>query len=242
MVLAKKERVGETNFNSYGYKITVVNYNSERDIEVIFEDGFIKKCSYSRFKSGNVKNNNMPSKYGVAYIGNTSTKVDGVEKSSYRVWVGILDRVYGKRIKSYEDVSISKEWLSYANFESWYGENIYKVENEKMCIDKDILSNSNNKVYSKETCLIIPERINNLLIKFYDKETGITYREKRNVYEVSCRDLNGVKTYLGFYDNKEYALKVYKDFKIKTILEVIGSYKCKLPSKIYDLLITKFLK
>ena len=68
MVLPKIERIGEVNFNTYGHKMTVVSYKSERDIEILFEDGHIKKCSYGRFKSGNVKNNFMPSKYGIAYI------------------------------------------------------------------------------------------------------------------------------------------------------------------------------
>ena len=241
MVLPKIERIGEVNFNTYGHKMTVVSYKSERDIEVLFEDGHIKKCSYGRFKSGNVKNNFMPSKYGIAYIGNTKTKDNGIEKTSYRIWVGILDRVFDGKLKSYDKVSISDEWLSYENFEIWYNKNIYNIGNEKMCIDKDILSNE-NKIYSEDTCIIIPERINNMLIDFYNKETGLTYRDRVKKYEVSCRDFDGKKKYLGYYENKDDAILVYRKFKINTIIEVINSYKDKLPKNIYDLIINKFLQ
>ena len=241
MVLPKIERIGEVNINSYGHKMTIISYRSERDIEVVFEDGYIKKCSYGRFKSGNVKNNNMPSKYGVGYIGDTTTKCDGVEKLSYRVWVSILDRTLGNKLRSYDNVSISDEWLCYAVFEKWYNENYYKVNDEKMCIDKDVLCNTGAKIYSKDTCIIIPERINNVFVSFYNSETGATYRAKRNAYEVSCRDFTGKKVYLGYYKNKEDALITYREFKIKTIIEVIESYKDKLPSHIYNILSTNLM-
>ena len=239
MVLPKIERIGEVNFNTYGHKMKVISYKSEKDIEVLFEDGYIKRCSYGRFKSGNVKNNFMPSKYGVAYIGNTDTKDGGIEKTSYRTWVGILDRVFDGKLKSYDNVCISKEWLSYENFEIWYNKNMYNIENEKMCIDKDILSNE-NKIYSEDTCIIIPERINNILINFYNKESGITYRNRVEKYEVSCRDFDGKKKYLGYYEDKDEAISIYRRFKINTIIEVLNSYKDKLPKNVYNLIINKF--
>ena len=45
MVLPKIERIGEVNINSYGHKMTIISYRSERDIEVVFKgENFIQNA------------------------------------------------------------------------------------------------------------------------------------------------------------------------------------------------------
>ena len=46
----------------------------------------------------------------------------------------------------------------------WIENNYYEVSGEKMCLDKDILCKG-NKIYSRETCIFVPSRINTLFIK-----------------------------------------------------------------------------
>ena len=54
-----KNREGEVNFNSKGLKMTIIRYFNEKDIDVIFEDGYIvKHIQYHNFKTGTVRNPN----------------------------------------------------------------------------------------------------------------------------------------------------------------------------------------
>ena len=54
-------RVGETNINSQGLKMTIIKYNKNSDIDVEFEDGYISKNKrYDSFLKGMIENKNFP--------------------------------------------------------------------------------------------------------------------------------------------------------------------------------------
>ena len=71
----------------------------------------------------------------------------------------ILERGYSKLWKekhpTYENVYVCEEWHNFQNFAKWYYNNYYSINEERMEIDKDILY-KNNKVYSPDTCIIVP--------------------------------------------------------------------------------------
>ena len=109
-----------------------------------------------------------------------------------------------------------------------------------MCLDKDILCKG-NKIYSRETCIFVPQRINNLFVKS-DKargkdSIGVTPNSSGN-YEVQCCNGYGKQIYLGSYSSKEQAFQVYKEYKEKVIKEVIDSYEGKIPEPFYSKLKT----
>ena len=89
--------------------------------------------------------------------GETKTKI-------YKIWLGIKDRCKNPT-KFYDGVSLSEEWQIFDNFKLWYVEEL-KLYDQKhrnnLHVDKDLLY-YNNKVYSKETCLLLPQRVNNFL-------------------------------------------------------------------------------
>ena len=123
--------------------------------------------NYGNFKRGN-SNPYHAKTVGIGYMGNATSKVNGVKKDSYNTWRGMLERCYGekyqKKFPTYIDCSVCDEWKSYENFERWYNLNYYEVENEKMQLDKDILFKG-NKIYSPNTCVFVPQRINKLFTK-----------------------------------------------------------------------------
>ena len=90
----------------------------------------------------------------------TSYKSDNGQwyyKHSFQVWNGMLTRCYNKeyikRNKQARGSKVSKEWLLYRNFDTWYNQNYIKG----FKLDKDIKAKvQNNKLYSKETCKFIP--------------------------------------------------------------------------------------
>ena len=104
------------------------------------------------------------------------------------------------------------------------GEIKYNNFGSKMIIakykdNKDILCKG-NKVYSRKTCIFVPERINLLFIK-NDKSRGndpigVDQLPSGN-YRAFCHDKNGKQIYLGVYSTKEEAFQIYKNIKKKLL-------------------------
>ena len=112
----------------------------------------------------------------------------------------------------------------------------YEIPGETMCLDKDILCKG-NKVYSRETCIFVPQKINSLFVKS-DKSRGKdpigVYQLPNGNYQVRCGNSYGERIYLGLYSTKEEAFRVYKNYKEKVIKEVIDSYEGKIPEPFYS--------
>ena len=109
-----------------------------------------------------------------------------------------------------------------------------------MCLDKDILCKG-NKIYSRETCIFVPERINLLFVK-HDKRRGnspigLRLMQSGN-YQALCNNGYGKQICLGTYSTKEKAFQVYKQYKENLIKKTIDSYKGKIPEPYYSRLKT----
>ena len=122
----------------------------------------------------------------------------------------------------------------------WLENNYYEVPGEKMHLDKDIL-HKGNKIYSRDTCIFVPKRINSLFTK-RDNSRGKDpigmYQLPSGNYQVHCSDGHGKLVPLGTYLTKEKAFKAYKEYKEKVIKEVIDSYEGKIPEPHYSKLKT----
>ena len=137
-------------------------------------------------------------------------------KKSYSVWSGMLNRCYNKKHpnKAYIGCSVCEEWYNYTNFEKWFDENYYTIDGEEIELDKDILIRG-NKIYSPDTCIFVPKRINSLFIslnKNNNKTIGIDWKEKIHKYQVRCCFENDRK-YIGVYSTEEESFNAYKQFK-----------------------------
>ncbi len=95
-------------------------------------------------------------------------------------------------------------------------------------LDKDILV-AGNKVYSPDTCLFVPQEINNLLIVRNRKESDNHKSGKFpvGVYRVKngkgyCAKISkyGQKVYLGSFSTPQKAYEVYRKAKGNYILEM----------------------
>lgn len=244
----ENERVGKINYNKYGSEITIVEYYSFKDIDVQFEDGYIEKGRrYDEFIRGSIISPYDKSVFGIGYLGEGKYKASCEYKNSkhYTYWHSMMQRCYDKKYKerqaTYRDVICCEEWLNFQIFSKWYEENYYEIDNEKICLDKDIL-HKGNKIYSPTTCIFVPSSINNLFVKNNknrgDLPIGIHYSKERNTYIAHCRNnFHDKIIYIGSYDTPEEAFyKGYKPFKEKVIKEVADYYKDKIPKKLYDAL------
>lgn len=88
----------------------------------------------------------------------------------YIKWKTMIARCYNEKVYSlpvnqrYKDCTVAPEWLSFMNFRSWMASQDWEGKQ----IDKDILY-PGNKIYGPDTCLLVPQHINSLII---DQEEG----------------------------------------------------------------------
>ena len=242
------DRIGEESINNFGSKMVIKEYRGCMDIDVYFPEynWTFKHATYQSFKNGKIKCPYEPSIYGVGYLGEGKyvATENGKHKKEYRIWYDVLRRCYDPKVQekypTYKGCTVENYLLNFQNAAEWIKNNYYEVLGERMHLDKDILCKG-NKVYSRETCIFVPERINSLFIK-RDKSRGkdpigVSDLPSGN-YQATCSDGYGKYIYLGTYSTKEEAFRVYKEYKEKVIKEVIDSYEGIIPEPYYTRLKT----
>ena len=196
----------------------------------------------------NLNRLNKPTVFGMGYLGIGDFRCCdkyGCMDEAYVKWYSMIRRCYSsilhKRQPAYTKCEVCEEWLNYQNFAKWYYS--HKLENGiKWELDKDLLRN-NNKIYSPETCVLIPKDINILLTlrkndrgkyplgvsKRVDKKTGaIRYFGRVN-------DRN--KRLQGKYrSTPEEAYEDYKKIKQEVIAQRIDEFKEVLDDKVIQAL------
>ena len=242
--MKKIDRIGEERLNNFGSKMVIKEYRSAKDIDVYFPeyDWTFKHVIYKNFKNGGIKCPYEPRYYGKGYLGEGKYKAfeNGKKTDEYRIWYNMLERCYDPKYQekrpTYKGCTVEDYLLNFQNMSEWINENYYEVLGEKMQLDKDILYKG-NKVYSRESCIFVPQRINTLFTKC-DKARGKypigVYQLPSGKYQVTCNNGYGKYIYLGTYTTEEEAFKVYKNYKEKVIKEVIDSYEGKIPEPFYS--------
>ncbi|MFP5111845.1 hypothetical protein ACSU64_05635 [Bacillaceae bacterium C204] len=242
----KASRIGKVNTNNYGSEMVIEEYHSAMDVIVMFDTGNLVRTTYERFKNGSVRNPYDPTVCEVGFIGEGIHKAskNGKLTRAYVTWNSMLNRAYSKkyhdRNPSYKDVTVCREWWNFQNFAEWFYNNYYKVDNEPMSIDKDILVKG-NKIYSPDTCVFVPERINSLVVKCNGSRgklpVGVTFNKGNNKYQAQCANGKGEVIPLGHFDTSEEAFFIYKECKENVIKEVADEYKGKIPERLHLTLI-----
>lgn len=248
--MSKNNRIGEKRINNFGSKMIIKEHNGCMDVDVYFPefDWIFEHATYNNFKKGAIKCPYEKRVFGMGYVGEGKYKVkeNGKITKMYKTWHGMLRRCYDKEFHkknpTYIDCEVCDEWLCFQNFAEWYYENYYEIEEERMCLDKDILYKG-NKIYSPETCIFVPETINLLFTKRQNDrgESVIGTSPKNGKYVVRCCLLNpetGKSKYehLGYYDTQEKGFRVYKYYKEKNIKQVADYYFGRIPEKLYKAL------
>ena len=154
-------------------------------------------------------------------------------KPSYMVWKDMLRRCYRRgnsnKWKAYEGCVVCDEWLIFDNFDAWYSSRYV----EGWHLDKDILVKG-NKVYSPDTCCLVPEEINQCF-KRTTKDSGLPRGVKRigNKYSVELQ-MQRKRYYLGVFNTVEEADRAFQNKKKELLAQLAEKYKDKLEDRVYN--------
>lgn len=139
----------------------------------------------------------------------------------YGIWKTMLQRVYSKKWKerypTYTDCTVCTDWLVFSVFKEWVLQHDWAGKD----LDKD-LKVKNNKIYSPDTCLFIPQDVNKLVMYPKRKKNSalpIGVFKSKNSFMVRM-SIYGKDTYLGSFNCPKKAGKYYLKEKSKHVLEV----------------------
>ena len=252
MANKKENRIGEIKYNNYGQKMTIISYLDSHNVTVKFDNGYIIKCQYGKFKRGSVKSPYDKSVYEVGYIGEGKYKAKdnlGKQTIQYSYWSHMMTRCYNKKYlktrPTYEECEVCEEWHNFQNFAKWFDDNSYENDGGLMKLDKDIL-HKGNKVYSPENCVFVPNRINTLFVKRQNHRgeypIGVSYYKKGKLkfvsqcYTFDRKQNKSIHRNLGYFETPKEAFNAYKTFKENYIKQVADDYKDKIPKKLYEVM------
>lgn len=135
--------------------------NDIYEIEFI-ETGFKRVAKLSNIRKGEVRDYSVEkrTRFQGLNVERDESLRDG-SRSIYDNWINILRRC--NEDLSYKDVRIDNEWLNYTNFKNFVlnPDNGYRDDYK---LDKDLLSEASDRVYSSKTCVYIPPLINGMLV------------------------------------------------------------------------------
>lgn len=213
-------------------KIIVLEYKDSNNILIKFlNTGNCRTARLSNLYRGQIQDKESVGKlgliFGVGFLGSGQyTKSNS--KKAYNVWYSMLMRCYDSKEQeenpSYKDCVVCSEWYNFQNFASWHLE--HSKCNDAQ-IDKDVRIKG-NKVYSPDTCCMLPAYINKIFVKRKscrgNTPIGVEYESKRKTYVARLRNKIGWPSYLGSYDTPEKAFAAYKNGKEKYIKHMASIY------------------
>lgn len=145
------------------------------------------------------------------------TKENGKNTRAYVVWQNMHKRCYNlqrqEQQPTYKGCTVSEPWHDFQCFAAWYYEQKGWDNIPTFQLDKDILV-PDNKIYSEDTCVLVPCEINMLLTlrqnKRGDLPLGVTQRGKK--YRAQLM-VSGKKVHLGTFSDPYVAFMSYKQAK-----------------------------
>lgn len=235
--------IGERFVNKDGDWCTVVDYKSRDNVTIVF-DGYEdkrKRVWKSDLKKGAFKNLYKPRIFGVAYMGEGkySSGNDFKKSLTYSVYTKVIKRCYDESFyekhPTYRGCSTSSEWLCYNTFADWY--ETHEFYGLGYDLDKDLLV-AGNKIYSAETCTMLPIEVNRAISGNPNNETGFHGIVKsNNRYKARCTVENNERKYLGRFDTPEEASAAYVKAKEDYIHRLAEKWKGKIEDRAYQALL-----
>lgn len=233
----KSIRTGDIFSTNEGGSVTVTEVIAWDRINIKHNDvyGYETTVRLQDLNGGSIKNPYHPSVHGIGFsgVGPYLTSVNRQATLEYSIWQSMIQRCYSTVYQltrpNYVDCSVDVRWHNFQNFAHWYCNQ--PGYNKGYELDKDILTHG-NKVYSPETCVLVPKEINNLFRDFSNRSsnrelpTGVTKRGNR--YRAY-----GKRRSLGTFDTIELACDVYVEHRRNEVLTITRKYKNDINENVY---------
>lgn len=241
-------RVGDRFDTNQGCVAVVVDYKNARNITVEFEgwEGVTKTTTAHNLRTGVVRNVFFPSVYGVGYKGDGEflSKKSGRNTREYNIWNGMLERCYSttgsKSHRTYKGCYVDERWHNFQNFARWLQEQEGWHE-EDWQLDKDLLL-PQNKVYSPETCVLLPREINTFLILNSGEGNGllvgVSYDKRRRAFSAQC----GSTGYTGYFETEEDAFSAYSQSKERRAKDLALKWEGRISTEAFTALMNYKVK
>lgn len=168
----------------------------------------------------------------------------GFEDVSFNLkaaWRNMLRRCYVPSVQekypTYIGCTVSDTFKVYDSFQGWHFDQFgYALKGWQ--IDKDLLIKG-NKLYSEDTCTLLPKEINMVLINRKAKRgclpVGVSASSTKGKY-LSQLSLEGRTLYLGTFSTAEQAFLAYKQAKEAYLSYLAERYKILLDPRAYHAL------
>lgn len=162
---------------SYG-EAEAIEVVDRKHVRVKFLDTGDKTHIFQKghFERGAIRDPYRPIRYGVGYSGEGVYSKDSSKemKHVFQIWVDMLRRCYCEKTlqkrPTYKGCTVCDEWHNFQNFADWYiNHEFYGLGYE---LDKDLLV-SGNKIYSPNTCCLIPSILNATLQTGRNRESSL---------------------------------------------------------------------
>lgn len=173
--------IGEIHENRFGQKYEIIGYIEKKQARLVkFESGYERIAYCYSMGNNSLIDYTAPSLYGIGVIGFPLASYHPL----FTRWTNMMTRCYNKNNKKYKSyggkgVIVSEELHYFSNYiKVVEGLDNYDklIKNpEEWQIDKDLLSNKNNKIYSSETLTIMSGCDNNDLAKKEKRRPVIQY-------------------------------------------------------------------
>jgi len=236
------KHVGDTyKTNGYG-NLVITKYVDTNEVHVKFVNtGYETVSCICNIKTGRVKDKSLPTVHGVGIVGEEVTKVNGKQCRVYGVWCAMIQRCYDEKFlqrhPTYKGCSVSDNFKYYPYFKDWYNRQIGSEE-ENWQLDKDILIKG-NKVYSEDTCVLVPPEVNTLILKrdalrgVYPIGVSFHKKSKKFVAQIKC---TGIKKHIGLFCTPEQAFYAYKEAKEEYVKAVANKWRNEVDFRVYEAL------
>ena len=222
MIIPKDMKAGSTHKTNNNGSLTIIEYKSATKVIVKFiETNYITTTTARYIRIKCVKDLLSKKVFGVGCfgVGIYKAKENGKVLLSYNKWISMLNRCYSKDFQkehqTYKGCTVCNDWLNYQNFAKWFYDN-FDFNNKSYCLDKD-MKVINNKVYSPEFCVFIPNNINCFITDHNlgrgDFMIGVHKYINRFVSTCSSPFLEGCNSVVGRFNTEQEAHQAWRKQK-----------------------------
>lgn len=159
----------------------------------------------------------------------------------YQTWCAMLQRCYTPTTQyvkdAYEGCTVSENFKDFPYFLNWWLKEC-KKGGINLHLDKDILVKG-NRLYSEDTCTLVPREINLLCIKRKkargELPIGVTFCKQSAKYKAQFSKHNKIVN-LGLHTTPDLAFQAYKEAKEIHVKNMANFYKEVISNEVYDAL------